>query len=874
MPISYRVLLAFLLLMVVPSPAAQASILSGEASTARLDAAAPTLRIAVQPGQIAVGRDVPLRIVVTNAGGQPVAAQVSISGAGNPVIGGAHGGVLRLTVHAQSVGTATMEAVAPGYVLLTQQIPIVPGSPASVLAVTRGLTIVAPHRKPQAAAVGDGLFQDYHAVTASAQRASLGLRDGSLADLNSGTDVVIADPLNATLNQGELFLEVAHGASHQVQVGTAVAATAGARLDIRYLRGQRTGIVTVIEGRVLVSNQGRSVLVGAGEQTTVLPSRPPSLPAQVDLRTLVSWVQALPNSTSTTVPPVFSIPPAPPMPVQTPPSGRVPHILLTGTLIGSSISGVVLVTGTATLPAGTTLRLAPGTVVEFGPDALLEVDGVLRAEGTAAAPITFTSFSPHPQPGDWQALRIENSSASGSVLDHVRMFYGGFDHAYSVPGMVLVRAGANIAIRDSLFAFDSNGAISVDDSSRPTIADCLFADDAGSPINAAVDLFGQVAGVRLAPGQAPIVARQGAITHTAIWPVLQPPLVLTGTVTLNAGTTLTLKPGTIIAMGPNSLLQVDGTLSAAGTARAPITFTSAAVMPQPGDWQALRIENATASKSLLDHVQIFYGGIDQSYNTPGALLLRAGASITVRNSLVAQDSSGAVFVDDATRPTITNCLFAGDAGSPVDASVDTLGLFTHLHFAAGQAPIVARPGTIATSTTWLPSEVPVVLTGTVTLAAHVILSLAPGTVIALGPGALFQVDGTLKADGSAGAPVMFTSAAAQPKPGDWQVLRVENASAAASSLRNVQVLYGGFDRSYNVPGMLLIRAGANISVKDSGFAQGPNGGIYVDTASQPTIIDNAFSAIAGTAILLPAADLLLVHGNTFGPDQQQVVEHS
>ena len=180
-------------------------------------------------------------------------------------------------------------------------------------------------------------------------------------------------------------------------------------------------------------------------------------------------------------------------------------------------------------------------------------------------------------------------------------------------------------------------------------------------------------GIRLAPGKAPIVARPGPIVHTATWPVLQVPLVLTGTVTLNAGTTLTLSPGTTVAMGPNALLQVDGTLDAAGTASAPITFTSAATQPLPGDWQVLRIENASAAKSVLDHVQILYGGFDHSYNVPGALLLRAGANIVVRNVLVAQDSSGAVYVDDSTRPTITNCMFAGDAGGAVDASVDSSG---------------------------------------------------------------------------------------------------------------------------------------------------------------------------------------------------------
>jgi len=70
--------------------------------------------------------------------------------------------------------------------------------------------------------VGSDLFENYHAVTSRTQLASLGLRDGSIMDLNSNSDVLIKDPLHATLNSGEVFLQVVHGAgSHQVQAGSA-----------------------------------------------------------------------------------------------------------------------------------------------------------------------------------------------------------------------------------------------------------------------------------------------------------------------------------------------------------------------------------------------------------------------------------------------------------------------------------------------------------------------------------------------------------------------------------------------------------------------------------------------------------------------------
>ena len=70
------------------------------------------------------------------------------------------------------------------------------------------------------------------------------------------------------------------------------------------------------------------------------------------------------------------------------------------------------------IPAGVTLRLAPGTTVRFAfvdrdgdgvGDAGLHVLGRVEALGTAAAPIRFTSAEPDPQPGDWQGLVFDNS---------------------------------------------------------------------------------------------------------------------------------------------------------------------------------------------------------------------------------------------------------------------------------------------------------------------------------------------------------------------------------------------------------------------------------------------------------------------------------
>jgi len=109
----------------------------------------PALQIVVSPNHINVGRDVILRVSVSAPGVKTVAARVSISGAGKPLQGSTTRGTVTFTVHAAVLGSATVQATARGFRPAALKVPIVPGSPASVVAIVRGISILVPHAKPQ-----------------------------------------------------------------------------------------------------------------------------------------------------------------------------------------------------------------------------------------------------------------------------------------------------------------------------------------------------------------------------------------------------------------------------------------------------------------------------------------------------------------------------------------------------------------------------------------------------------------------------------------------------------------------------------------------------------------------------------------------------
>ncbi|PLX93977.1 MAG: hypothetical protein C0621_06310 [Desulfuromonas sp.] len=94
--------------------------------------------------------------------------------------------------------------------------------------------------------------------------------------------------------------------------------------------------------------------------------------------------------------------------------------------------GEVEIDGILTVPPGVTLEIRPGTVVRFTPfdsngDGIGEhelfVQGVLKAVGTAEAPILFTSTAAIPAPGDWGAINMM-ASEEENLLAHCRIEYG------------------------------------------------------------------------------------------------------------------------------------------------------------------------------------------------------------------------------------------------------------------------------------------------------------------------------------------------------------------------------------------------------------------------------------------------------------------
>jgi parallel beta-helix repeat protein len=622
-------------------------------------------------------------------------------------------------------------------------------------------------------------------------------------------------------------------------------------------------VVTVVEGKVQVTNRGKSVLVGAGTQTTIPNNRPPSPPVPANLTVQLGWLKSVPNTSSgAVVPPVLSLPIPVIVPVPLPAIAPTPTMTITDALESTNWSGVVLVDGSVTIPAGATVNVAPGTVVEMANNAALSIKGTLSALGTAAAPIIVTSASAQPAPNDWEYLDFNGPTANASVLSHVQVFYGGY--AATDGAEVSASNGASPTISDCIIAYSSGDGLYLDDGSQATVTNCVFAQNGDFAVGTTADDAARISGSRLGPNQSKGIEVLGeTIAHSGAWHRQDVPYALNNGVKLAAGARIDIDAGTVILMNNNASLSVSGTLVAHGTAAAPVIFTSAAAQPGPNDWQFIDFTGNGASGSVLDHVQVFYGGYS---GTDGAEVSASnGASPTISNSAIEQSNGDGLYLDDGDRAVVENCAFAGNTGYAVSTSADNASLISGTSVAAGQTGIEVRGNAISHDGTWQAQSAPFQLNNGVVLNEGVSLHIAPGTIILMNNNASFSVSGTLLAEGTAAAPITVSSAAAQPAPNDWEFIDFNGPTSSASRFTYVDVSYGGYAGSAGAE--VSASNGASPAFVNSVFTFSNGDGLYLDDGDRALVTNCAFANNGDFAISTSADNAALITGTASAAGQ-------
>ncbi len=561
----------------------------------------------------------------------------------------------------------------------------------------------------------------------------------------------------------------------------------------------------------------------------------------------------------------------------------------TWTLAGSPY----VVTNYVTVQDNVTLTVEPGVTVVVNNGYSVVVNGVLKAIGTAGAPITFTSATSGDS-GAWGYLQIGGGTAgdsNASQLSYVTLEGGGQGGSGTLSIYQSAPALDHITVRrsssDGIYVSQASGGAGF------TLDTATLEDNAGDGIEIAgsggprntlanLTLSGNGVAARLRAdtvltnisaagnGLDQVWWTGGTVTANLTWPKLNGAAHRVGYyLTVADGVTLTIEPGATVVMGNGYSVVVNGVLKAIGTASAPITFTSAT----PGDsgaWGYLQIGGGTAgdsNASQLSYVTLEGGGQGGS----GTLSIYQSAPaldhITVRRSssdgiYVSQASGGAGFtLDTATlednagdgieiagsggpRNTLANLTLSGN-GVAARLRADTV--LTNISAAGnGLDQVWWTGGTVTANLTWPKLNGAAHRVGYyLTVADGVTLTIEPGATVVMGNGYSVVVNGVLKAIGTASAPITFTSAT----PGDsgaWGYLQIGGGTAGdsnASQLSYVTLEGGGQGGSGTLSIYQSAPALDHITVRRSS-----SDGIYVSQGVGTAVTACTLAEIAGYGI--------------------------
>jgi parallel beta-helix repeat protein len=501
-----------------------------------------------------------------------------------------------------------------------------------------------------------------------------------------------------------------------------------------------------------------------------------------------------------------------------------------------------IVTGDVTVNSNVTLTIDPGVTVKFNNGRQLSVNGTLSAVGTGTSPIVFTSSSATPSAGDWNTLRF-SSGSSASHVTYASILYGGasqfaavavdnsspsFDQVTisnsSTSAMRVTGSNAVPTVTNSTLSSNAWAGVEVTASNGLTVSGTTWSGNGDYPIVADVNASlldltnltatGNGGGVKNAIG-----VRGGTINADLRWRLSALPWEVTNNIDVSTNITLTIDPGVTVKFASGKQLGVLGKLTAVGTSGSPITFTSNAASPTPGSWNTIWFKSGSLSTSQISYASVLYAG---NYY---AGIFVDNSSPTLDHVTVSNSSAEGIRVTGSTAaPTIANCTLSSNAGyginvtnggGPTSATVSGTTFTNNGNYAIGaeanallldlsnltatgngsgaKDSIGYRGGVISTAERWPNSALPREVTSTVQVSNPGMsgsLIIDPGVTVKFGPDKALNVMGTLTANGTADAPITFTSSSSSPVPGSWNSIHYF-AGSSASQMSYATVVYSG-----------------------------------------------------------------------------------
>ncbi len=518
------------------------------------------------------------------------------------------------------------------------------------------------------------------------------------------------------------------------------------------------------------------------------------------------------------------------------------------------------VVGSATVSQGATLTIEPGVELRFDDGEWLEVgdgtQGSLVADGTADAPIVFTSSMPETaERGAWHGLVFGDDTLAGSSVSNATVRFGGRD-GFGVLGCITVRDSAPgvLTLADLILEQCELSGVGVDAGALNGITDLTFVDsDAG--LRMAAHNVGDIGQAFTYTETSHNIIDGERLEADTTWVAQGVPWAVNGSIDVQGvdAPVLTLSAGIHVQFSDGEWIEVAdgqaGGLVMAGTETDPILLEARTVGAVAGAWHGVAFREDTTAGSSLDYVHVRHAGRD-GFGVRGCVTLdqTAVGRVSVTNStfeMCEQSGIAAWGPTAAPMELDANTFIDSEAGMWLNAN--TLGGVSGAQTYTNVAINRMQGDVVTDSTTWVGQAVPYDVAGSIsvegmdpvlTLDAGLTLRFADGEWLEVGDG----LGGGLMVAGTAGAPVVMTSVNPVPSPGDWHGLYLRDQTLPGTIVEFLTLEFAGRAGFGVRGGVTLLDSGSSVEIDDSTFDQNLQADVYVDCGSSPALGDNTYAS--------------------------------
>ena len=485
------------------------------------------------------------------------------------------------------------------------------------------------------------------------------------------------------------------------------------------------------------------------------------------------------------------------------------------------------------------LTIQPGVTILADADTRIDIesDGVIKAVGTAAQPITIRGSTANK--GFWNGVRVVSGDAN-NVLEYVNISDAGGSSTY--PSNLWLASSGKLALTNSTLSNSAtNGiyitsggqfeAFSANTFSANAVVMNIVPDNMSQLDNASTYADGNTENY--------IDVRGGSTIANGTWPKTDAPFRVLASSQLDVRSDIKVEAGARLEFEGSSRLDVesDGSLNASDPGSAePITFKGTTATA--GSWDGIRI-NSDSISNVFDNVVISDAGGSSTY--PSNLWLASSGKLALTNSTLSNSATNGIYITSGGQfEAFSANTFSANAVVMNIVPDNMSQLDNASTYADGNTEnyIDVRGGSTIANGTWPKTDAPFRVLASSQLDVRSDIKVEAGARLEFEGSSRLDVesDGSLNAVGDASNIIVFTGTSAVK--GAWDAIRV-NSDSTSNVLSFVEVSFGGDNTTY--PANIWLASSGKLNLNNSKISDSDSFGVYVTTGGQLNASGNVYS---------------------------------